>query len=239
MQINVEDHLPLVSTIASKIYYKYKTTLQTHTKEDLFQYGVEGLIKAAKGFNGDKGYKFSSYAYTAIQRSIMFAIRDTDSYIRKPYYIYDDIMKYYKVLEELGITPNQATVDTLSEKLGISKERVISITETVDNYKRYKSLDTSLPNTEDLDYYDLISDLDMREEIDTKYNYEILYNCLSKLKDKWQQVLTYKYGLGGAEPMNGAEIGRKLGVSRESIRQIEKRAISKLRTMMCKKEYYA
>jgi RNA polymerase primary sigma factor len=211
-------------------HYTQNTSLSF---EDLIQEGNLGLIRATQDFKPELGWRFATYAMYWIKQSISRAILNQSRTIRLPIHILELQSKYKKAQSELRERLNRApTAQEIAEELGVEVKKIEEIEKIV---KDPVSLNASLNDEDDGTVEDLVADpnaIKPEDKIDNELLSKAIAQVLPTLDEREQEVIIARYGLNQAKPKTLDQLGVEYGVSKERIRQIEQKALRKLRNPM-------
>jgi RNA polymerase primary sigma factor len=191
---------------------------------DLIQEGNIGLIEAVDRYDPSHGVRLSTYARWWIRQAIGKAIEKQSQMIRIPAYLFRAIVRFQRLKASFGAEGIEETEDILVAP-GLTAERLLRIRDTI-------SLDLPVDEEEEMTLEEVVADEAMptpeRAALIELFREELL-EMVEKLPPRDAQVLRWRYGLEGPRPLTLAEIGQKLGISRERVRQIEERALKRLK----------
>ncbi len=199
--------------------------------EDLISEGNIGLVIAADRFEPDKGYHFISYAVYWIKQSILKAINEKSRLIRLPLNKANELITVERIIHNMyykeGKEPN---IEEIAEMLNKNKEDIAHLINVSDSYISLNS--SSIYSDSDESLADIVEDKKSEKPDQTLIDKDlstILSRAISELTDMEYKIIKYRYGLDGSKPKTLKEIGVEFDLTKERIRQIEKRALKKIK----------
>lgn len=220
-------HLRLVVPIAKR-YLKKGIELM-----DLIEEGNLGLLQAIQRFDPKKGFRFSTYAVHWIEQYIKRCVDEQFSTIKLPPHAWDNLRSWMKTWDKLKLElGREPTLKEMSIKLNLSERQVRSILDSMSAAYGVDSLSVSINEEEDSSLESIIPD-DPQANPDTKMMLKstntLMLSILNELSQRERDVLIMRFGVDRQEPYTLMEVSQKFGISRERVRQIEERAIFKVR----------
>jgi len=218
----IECNLKLVVKIATSCFKKIMKLEDANVSlMDLIQYGNIGLIKAARKYKWNSKTRFGTYAYVSIERNIISSIKDSRM-IRIPYKYF----KYMKEIDNITVENDSISDKDLADKIDVNEK-------TLNNIKNNRNSKVSIENISYLIDQIVSNEPSAYKIVSEKHDLQYLYKIINELKPRHKKVLYYRY-LNNKE-MSLSEIGKKLGITREAVRSIEKKAIINLKRKISNK----
>lgn len=200
--------------------------------DDLYAYGNEGLIKAAEKYEFNKDSKFTTFSIYWIDQKIQRAIMNYGYTVRFPVYKFNELNKLIQIQKNFNFINQEDLIEKVQEEIGFSYEKITELLKMKEWCLSTTSLNTFVGEDQGTELMEMLEDhsiLDTEKRVTEQFFIKELDSVLRTLTDKEHRIIKLRFGLDGNNPHTLEEIGHQLGVTRERIRQIEAKALRKLR----------